>query len=706
MNPFSGRTRSIVLVVGLLWSGDSLASDPVLVAHRGLLRHAPENTLPAFAACLELGMGFELDIRTTADGKLVVFHDQTLGRTTNGPDVALSEYSWEQLRKLDAGSWFDPRYAGVRVPSLEETFALIRERRRGTAIIALNVKQVDEAGERRLIELLHEFDLFAESFAFDQSEECSRRLKQLDPRIRIGSNVARADLEEHLVEDFIDVFLLTSVPTRREVDRLRGNAKQVLYNYAGEGAQRREADNWLRARDAGIDGMLTDYPLACAELWRNTTELEVVASSHTTVAEHEGITGAGRLIMANGSTGFAVFPNHPDDFGDSLGTSSAVSIDGGETWQPGPDGWPIPDTVALWIDRLGNGDLLAFGIHWVPDPATRRDPTPPRVPADAYEIAVSKDHGETWESTIATIDCPLEVGFIARPLPHISELKDGTLLMPAYTWSRKGNSAVVLESADGGRHWRFRSVITTAGAMIQAGARVTTPWLESSIAETGDGSLLAIVRSGSSAESHLVSVHSDDQGKTWSTPEVLPFPGKLPTLIRLPSGPLALVTALTKHHCRLYLSGDGSGHSWSEAYVINSMAGSNVGVTPIGGNQLMIATPARGRIDACKITIASPAETALSLEPPSEIRFAKNILSWKGSPGAVAYRVQPILIEPGAVFSETPALPYAMIETPGAIPRINLQRTLLQGGVYAFAIAAVDKDGRVSQETRSQVFRP
>ena len=58
---------------------------PILIAHRGLLRHAPENTLPAFAACLELGIGFELDIRTTKDGHLVVFHDDNVQRTTDGP---------------------------------------------------------------------------------------------------------------------------------------------------------------------------------------------------------------------------------------------------------------------------------------------------------------------------------------------------------------------------------------------------------------------------------------------------------------------------------------------------------------------------------------------------------------------------------------------------------------------------------------------
>ena len=185
------------------------ASDPVLIAHRGLLRHAPENTIPAFASCLNLGMGFELDIRTTKDGKLVVLHDSTLGRTTNGAN-------------------------------------------------------------RPLTELLAEFELFEESFAFDQSEECSRRLKQLDPRIRIGRNVGRGELQIRLDENLIDVFLLSFVPTPEEVALLRKRGKQILYNYAGTGEHRRNESNWLGAREVGIDGMLTDYPLDCALLWRTT----------------------------------------------------------------------------------------------------------------------------------------------------------------------------------------------------------------------------------------------------------------------------------------------------------------------------------------------------------------------------------------------------------------------------------------------------
>ena len=246
----------------------SLRADPILIAHRGLLQHAPENTLPAFANCLELGMGFELDIRTTRDGKLVVLHDATLVRTTNGPNRPLSEFTWKQLQKFDAGSWFAPRFTGLRVPSLEETFALVRERKRRPTLLALNVKGITRDGERELVRLLEKFKLFKESFAFDQSDECSERHKALDPRIRIGRNVRREEIDSRLAEGTTDVYLLTSVPNEAEVSLLRKHRKAILFNYAGTGEHRREKKNWLRVRELGIDGMLTDYPLDCAKLWQ------------------------------------------------------------------------------------------------------------------------------------------------------------------------------------------------------------------------------------------------------------------------------------------------------------------------------------------------------------------------------------------------------------------------------------------------------
>ena len=110
---------------------DTQAADPIPIAHRGLLRRATENTLPAFAACLELGMGFELDIRTTQDGHLVVLHDDDVKRTTNGPSRSVLDMTLSELQQLDAGNWFDVAFAGEHIPTLDETLSHIARRKRG-----------------------------------------------------------------------------------------------------------------------------------------------------------------------------------------------------------------------------------------------------------------------------------------------------------------------------------------------------------------------------------------------------------------------------------------------------------------------------------------------------------------------------------------------------------------------------------------------
>src|SRR6478752_234493 len=94
-------------------------SPPLTVAHRGLLRHAPENTLANYRACLELRLGFEFDVQATKDGRLVCIHDDTVDRTTDGTG-RVAELTLAEIRQLDAGSWFDPMFAGQKVPTVEE----------------------------------------------------------------------------------------------------------------------------------------------------------------------------------------------------------------------------------------------------------------------------------------------------------------------------------------------------------------------------------------------------------------------------------------------------------------------------------------------------------------------------------------------------------------------------------------------------------
>lgn len=98
---------------------------PIILAHRGDLAHAPENTLPSFQQAIQKGAdGVELDAKLTADGHVVVFHDMTVDRTTNG-NGKLASFSLEAIRKLDAGSWFSEKFKGVQVPLLKEVFEIV-----------------------------------------------------------------------------------------------------------------------------------------------------------------------------------------------------------------------------------------------------------------------------------------------------------------------------------------------------------------------------------------------------------------------------------------------------------------------------------------------------------------------------------------------------------------------------------------------------
>ncbi len=98
---------------------------PVIFAHRGASAHAPENTLASFELALaQKADAIELDAKLTADGEVVVFHDITLDRTTNGTG-RLDQKTAAELRSLDAGSFFAEKYRGEKIPLLSEVFETV-----------------------------------------------------------------------------------------------------------------------------------------------------------------------------------------------------------------------------------------------------------------------------------------------------------------------------------------------------------------------------------------------------------------------------------------------------------------------------------------------------------------------------------------------------------------------------------------------------
>ncbi|WP_102027114.1 glycerophosphodiester phosphodiesterase [Salirhabdus sp. Marseille-P4669] len=97
-----------------------------IYAHRGASKYAPENTMPAFQLALEMKAdGIETDVQLTKDGVPILIHDEKLKRTTNGTGL-VQDYTLEELKELDAGSWFSKSYQGTKLVTLEELLQWIK----------------------------------------------------------------------------------------------------------------------------------------------------------------------------------------------------------------------------------------------------------------------------------------------------------------------------------------------------------------------------------------------------------------------------------------------------------------------------------------------------------------------------------------------------------------------------------------------------
>jgi glycerophosphoryl diester phosphodiesterase len=98
---------------------------PRIIGHRGACGYAPENTLESIRTAADLGIKWvELDVKLTKDGVPVIFHDETLDRTTNGHGN-VAETFYADLQNLEAGSWYSDGFAGIKIPTLEEAAELL-----------------------------------------------------------------------------------------------------------------------------------------------------------------------------------------------------------------------------------------------------------------------------------------------------------------------------------------------------------------------------------------------------------------------------------------------------------------------------------------------------------------------------------------------------------------------------------------------------
>lgn len=158
---------------------------PLIIAHRGDSANAPENTLAAFRLALANGAdGIELDVMLSADQKLVVIHDDTLDRTTNGHGQ-VGAMAWAALRELDAGSWFKPEFKGEPIPLLDEVFAELG----GKFLINVELKNYKTPKDplpERVVALIKKHALTDTVFLSSFNGRNLPRAKSLAPEIRTG----------------------------------------------------------------------------------------------------------------------------------------------------------------------------------------------------------------------------------------------------------------------------------------------------------------------------------------------------------------------------------------------------------------------------------------------------------------------------------------------------------------------------------------
>lgn len=243
-----------------------VAADPApratrVVAHRGLLKHAPENTLANFDACLDLRLDIELDVRRTRDGQLVVVHDATVDRTTTGKG-AVNALSLREVQALDAGARFDPAFAGERVPTLDAAFARVAARKADT-LLAVDLK--DPQCEADVVRLAVKHGVLRRLVFIGlaiEKREVREALKAADAGSVAAVLCPAADkLDAALADPTAGWVYVRWVPTPGEVAKAHAAGRKVFL--VGPEVAGHSVANWHAGRAAGVDAILTDYPLEC-----------------------------------------------------------------------------------------------------------------------------------------------------------------------------------------------------------------------------------------------------------------------------------------------------------------------------------------------------------------------------------------------------------------------------------------------------------
>ncbi len=244
---------TIVAVVAGVWLLNSVPTNNkiIIVAHRGAAGKAPENTLAAFQKAIDEQTDWiELDVQENAEGQIVVMHDSDFMKLAGNP-IKIWDATQAQLKDIDIGSWFDPKFATQRVPTLKQVLELAR----GKAKVVIELKYYghDQNLEQGVIDIVEGAQMVNETAIMSLKYKAAQRIRGLRPGWTVGllSATAIGDLSQ-LDTDFLAV--ATSMVSAGFITRAHKAGRQVFVWTVNDPV------SMSRMISLGVDGLITDEP--------------------------------------------------------------------------------------------------------------------------------------------------------------------------------------------------------------------------------------------------------------------------------------------------------------------------------------------------------------------------------------------------------------------------------------------------------------
>ncbi len=231
-----------------------------ILAHRGASAYYPENTLPSFYRGLELGgNGLETDLQKSKDGVIYLFHDDTMGRTSTVKGKT-SDYTWEELKQVDVGSWFGPKWKIERIVAFDEFMYHFGGK---DLILAIELKAAFTAPEfKQVLAIIDKYNARDKVTITSFIYQNLLNTREVDKKIKMGFLMGKIDM--NVINQLKSIGAQQICPdaqklTAEDVQLAKENGLEVrAWNIAN-------TDVMEKAIAMGVDGMTVNFPDKLAE---------------------------------------------------------------------------------------------------------------------------------------------------------------------------------------------------------------------------------------------------------------------------------------------------------------------------------------------------------------------------------------------------------------------------------------------------------